>query len=198
MGPADCPRCYPNRSNHSSMALARRVLLELKSPSPNNPVTGTQFHSPRMAKHTGTALIDPANACPKTCPHAVTNSRTRRRLAVTSPHEIRCHPGGQYRSEIGSFSVYYCTNDQATCYSTSGTLSMFHRFFSASNLLANMAKSSSGEDLDIVPSFRPFPSSSSVGGISGSLGVPSPPPIENFFSLSTEMTMSFSVFGVAS
>jgi hypothetical protein len=49
-----------------------------------------------------------------------------------------------------------------------------HRFLSASNLLASMAKSSSGEGLDKVPSFPAFPSSSSVGGISGSLGVPLP------------------------
>jgi hypothetical protein len=51
---------------------------------------------------------------------------------------------------------------------------MGHRFLSASNLFANMAKSSSGNGLGTMPSFPSFPPSSSVGGMSGSFGVPSP------------------------
>jgi hypothetical protein len=72
---------------------------------------------------------------------------------------------------------------------------MGQRFLSASNLFANMAKSSSGDGLGTVPSFPPFPPPSSVGGMSGSFGVPSLG--LNFLALSG-VTMSFAASGVAS
>ncbi len=85
---------------------------------------------------------------------------------------------------------------QRTVYCMSTALSPY-RFLSASNRLANMAKSSSGEGLKTTPSFPPFPSSSSVGGISGSLGVPSLPPTANFPLLSG-VTMSLVACGAVS
>lgn len=70
-----------------------------------------------------------------------------------------------------------------------------HRFLSASNLFANMAKSSSGDALGTAPSFPSFPPSSSVGGMSGSFGVLSP---AANFSVMRGVTMSLAASAVPS
>jgi hypothetical protein len=192
-------------------------------------VTGVQFNRPaavlililcRIARPHAPRPCVPQKTCPSTSLNSqdtqqISNvyadwsaiSSRMRRVSERRRHVIVRNLSSsceQLRSEGRSLSMRYCANDCATCYPTSSTAYTVcqppYRFLSASNRLANMAKSSSGEGLETAPSFPPFPfpSSSSVGGISGSLGVPSLPPTTNFPLLSGGVTMSLVACGAVS